>query len=62
MSWQYVKMCPSCRVPLLWLFETPEFLGKKTKANGACRRCWRRDIEYRAIPSGCLHIWEERHA
>ena len=60
-DWLYVKACPKCRVPLLWMPETIEFLGLRMLGTGEkCRRCWRRKIEYLAVPSGCLHMWEER--
>ena len=57
----YAKMCPRCRVPVLWLAEWDEsWEGKAEVLPGTgerCRRCRRGKLEYMPVPAGCLHVW-----
>lgn len=64
-KWNYVKMCPSCKVPVLWAAELDDDVdgrpgNLKPAGDQTCHRCWRRYMKYMPIPQGCLHIWEER--
>ena len=58
--WHYVKMCPRCRVPMLWMAIIDGYQGKKIKKGETCRRCFRRRVDYYAVPYGFLHVWDER--
>lgn len=65
-TFQYVKMCPRCRVPVLWMAEFDEKdlakFGKPVvwETGEKCKRCRRAKMVDMPIPVGCLHVWEVR--